>query len=212
MTVVPMSANAHMNWASRFDWRWHPPDSFWPELGVGLVRAAVADVRRDAVEPDRAAFGVEPAHHQRQVGLAVPGRGDLGLAVHLVHAGQLVVVLAAGDEVRAHDSLLVVDRPDPLAGPVVDDPLAGALPAVGRHGGASEPVVATDDKRAPHRSVAPAAGGGVRITNDSSPGQMPSDVAVRPPTMPSTCRSSVPWNDRAARSVASSNVPLIGPL
>ena len=30
MTVVPMSAKAHMNWASRFDCRWQPPDSFWP--------------------------------------------------------------------------------------------------------------------------------------------------------------------------------------
>ena len=43
------------------------------------------------------------------------------------------MVLAAGDEVRTHDALLVVDRPHPLPRTVVHDTFAGALPAVGGH-------------------------------------------------------------------------------
>lgn len=30
MTRVPNCANAHMNSASSWAWRWQPPDSFWP--------------------------------------------------------------------------------------------------------------------------------------------------------------------------------------
>ena len=74
------------------------------------------------VEPEVADVGLVPAHHQRQERLAVPRRRDLGLAVHLVGAGHLVGVLAAGHEPRPDDVLVLVDRPHALAGALVDDP------------------------------------------------------------------------------------------
>jgi hypothetical protein len=89
-------------------------------------------VEGDLVEADRATLGVEPADHQRQVGFAVPAGGHVGAAVHLVNARHLVVVLAAGDEVAAHDALLVVDRPHPLMQARIHDAASGALPGVVR--------------------------------------------------------------------------------
>src|SRR5688572_24259145 len=91
------------------------------ELVLGHVRAAVLHVDRDAVEADRAPLRLQPAHHLRQDRLAVPGRGLFRLAVHLVRAGQLVAVLATGDEPRPHDAALVVDGPHPLADALVHE-------------------------------------------------------------------------------------------
>ena len=70
--------------------------------------------------------GLLVADHHRQDRLAVPRRRLRGLAVHLVHAGLLVVVLAARHEPRADDRAVAVDGPHPLAGAAVHDTLARA--------------------------------------------------------------------------------------
>ena len=84
------------------------------ELGLRLVDGPVRDVHRDAVEADGADVGLQPADHQRQDRPAVPRRRLLGPAVDLVEPGLLVAVLAARDQPRPDDLLVLVDGPDAL--------------------------------------------------------------------------------------------------
>ena len=128
-----MSAKTHMNWASSGALTLAAARQPLTELGFGLVHGAVGLVDRDLVEADRAAVGVEPAHH------AVAGRpgrsrrsSSRSCCTPCACPASSLLYRLPVHEVRAHDVLVVVDRPDALAGALVDDPLARALPGVGR--------------------------------------------------------------------------------
>src|SRR3954453_17551060 len=94
------------------------------QLGVLLVARAVGDMSGNSVKADVADVGLEPSDHVRQERLAVPRGRHLAAAVDLVRTGDLVVVLAAGDQPGANDAIVLVDGPHPLPGSVVDDSLA----------------------------------------------------------------------------------------
>ena len=175
-----MSAKYHMNWASSAVWRWHPPDRRVPSSASVWYSEPSSRWRRDLVEPDRPALGVEPAHHQRQVGLAVPGGGGLALAVDLVHARHLVVVLAARHEIRAHDRARCRRSPT-RAGRHGRRRSACRCPrpASGGSGGASAPVVATDESSKPDRVLG--APGGRRIGADRRTSRRRARCRASPP-------------------------------
>ena len=107
-----------------------------------------------------------------RIGLAVPRRRLLGAAVDLVEPGLLVAVLAARDQPRADDLLVLVDGPHPLALPLVHDPLARARSRPAPAGRRRRPTTPTT-AGSPASPSAPGGGGGVRTTNDSSSGQTP---------------------------------------
>ena len=73
-------------------------------------------------------------------------------------------------------------------------------------------MLATDDSGYPQESTAPAGGGGVRVTNDSSSGQISSDSAVSRPTTPSTYRLRSSCTFFTASYVAWSNWPETVPV
>ena len=183
-------AKSHMKLASGLAWRWQPPDSRVPSSASVWYGEPSSTWRGMPWKPMVPMSVCSQRIICGRIGLAVPRRRHLGPAVHLVRARQLVAVLAARHQPRADDVAVLVDGPDALAGPVVDD--ASACAGVrGQRRGVGRRPDGTDDSGKPSESTAPAGGGGVWTTSDSSSGQMPSEMPVSRPTTPSTNRSAI---------------------
>ena len=131
-------------------------------------------------------------------------------AVDLVRAGQLVGVLAARDQPRPDDRAVVVDRPDPLPGTVVDQSSPGARAV--RQGRGVGPRGGDGRQRVPEE--VDGTGGGRRGAHDEGLLVGPDAEGERglAPTTPSTNSSRSAWTTSTAAAVAASKVPDAGPV